>query len=113
MNGLQTSSEWQDFFHHPRGSMLAFYNLSFAIGALAAVVPFPFGAYFADHIGRRWGIVCGNVVTIIGTILQAAAQNCEPKPDGEPLSPSAECALMGIVNSSHVCHCPYYPWRGR
>jgi MFS family permease len=82
MNGLQASSEWQDFFGHPRGSMLAFYNLSFAIGALAAVVPFPFGAYFADHIGRRCGIVCGNVVTIIGTILQAGAQNCQSTTPG-------------------------------
>ncbi|KAI0139968.1 hexose transporter protein [Hypoxylon sp. NC0597] len=75
MNALQTSQEWQDFFNHPRGSLLAFYNLSFAIGALVAVFPFPWGAYFADHIGRRWGIVCGNIVTIIGAILQSAAQN--------------------------------------
>ncbi|OTA91060.1 hypothetical protein M434DRAFT_22637 [Hypoxylon sp. CO27-5] len=77
MNALQTSQQWQNFFNHPRGSLLAFYNLSFAIGALVAVFPFPWGAYFADHIGRRWGIVCGNVVTIIGAVLQSAAQNCE------------------------------------
>lgn len=77
MNALQTSQEWQDFFGHPRGSLLALYNLSFAIGALVAVFPFPWGAYFADHIGRRWGIVCGNIVTIIGAVLQSAAQNCE------------------------------------
>lgn len=77
MNALQTSTEWQNFFNHPRGSLLAFYNLSFAIGALAAVFPFPWGAYFADKIGRRWGIVCGNIVTIIGTVLQSSAQNCK------------------------------------
>ncbi|KFY32658.1 hypothetical protein V495_08845 [Pseudogymnoascus sp. VKM F-4514 (FW-929)] len=64
MNALQTSQEWQNFFGHPHGSLLALYNLSFAIGALIAVVPFPFGSYFADKIGRRWAIVCGNMVSI-------------------------------------------------
>lgn len=77
MNALQTSVEWQNFFNHPRGSLLAFYNLSFAIGALIAVFPFPIGAFFADKYGRRWGIIAGNIVTIIGTILQASSQNCK------------------------------------
>lgn len=77
MNALQTSQEWQNFFNRPRGSLLALYNLSFSIGALLAVFPFPWGAYFADHIGRRRGVACGNIVTIIGAILQSAAQNCE------------------------------------
>ncbi|KAJ5812454.1 hexose transporter protein [Penicillium riverlandense] len=97
MNALQTSTQWQNFFGHPRGSLLAFYNLSFAIGALAAVIPFPWGAYFADKIGRRWGIVCGNVVTIIGTILQAASQNF-------PMFVIARVLLgMGVTISQSNC----------
>ncbi|KAI1095305.1 general substrate transporter [Rostrohypoxylon terebratum] len=75
MNALQTSQEWQNFFGHPRGSLLALYNLSFGLGALVAVFSFPWGGYFADNIGRRWGTVCGNVVTIVGAVLQSAAQN--------------------------------------
>ena len=53
MNALQTSSQWQNYFGHPRGSLLAFYNLSFALGQLVAILPFPFPPTIADKLGRR------------------------------------------------------------
>lgn len=114
MNALQTSTEWQNFFNHPRGSLLAFYNLSFAIGALLAVFPFPWGAYFADKIGRRWGTVCGNIVTIIGTVLQTSAQNCK---QGSQKIIMRYLSWIKVVNgvhfSSYVCYCSSSAWHGR
>ncbi|KAL7937575.1 general substrate transporter [Trichoderma chlorosporum] len=56
MNALQTSGQWQDYFHHPRGSFLAFYNLAFALGQLVAVIPFP-------------------IIAIIGVAVQSASIN--------------------------------------
>ena len=93
MNALQTSTEWQNYFGHPRGSLLALYNLSFALGQLFAVVPFPFGAVFADKLGRRWGVVIGATVTLIGAILQGVSQNCESS--SHPDLPSNDCTTYG------------------
>lgn len=73
MNALQTSGQWQDYFHHPRGSLLAFYNLAFGLGQLLAVIPFPFPATIADKLGRRWGIVIGSIIAIIGVAIQSAS----------------------------------------
>ena len=76
MNALQTSSQWQDYFGHPRGSLLAFYNLSFALGQLVAILPFPFPPTIADKLGRRWGIVIGSIISLIGVAIQSASMNC-------------------------------------
>ncbi|KAH0525239.1 hypothetical protein TsFJ059_007630 [Trichoderma semiorbis] len=75
MNALQTSGQWQNYFHHPRGSLLAFYNLAFALGQLIAVIPFPFPATIADKLGRRWGVVIGSIIAIIGVAVQSASIN--------------------------------------
>jgi MFS family permease len=77
MNALQTSDQWQNYFHHPRGSRLAVFNLIFAIGQLGAILPFPIGAWIADHLGRRWGIVIGSIVSLIGCALQTAGITCK------------------------------------
>jgi sugar phosphate permease len=76
MNALQTSEQWQNYFGHPRGSLLAFYNLSFALGQLVAVVPFAVPATIADKLGRRWGVIIGSVVSIVGVALQSGAMDC-------------------------------------
>ncbi|KAL1980821.1 hypothetical protein VTN96DRAFT_3516 [Rasamsonia emersonii] len=75
MNALQTSEQWQNYFGHPRGSLLAFYNLSFALGQLIAVIPFPFPATIADKLGRRSGVVIGSIIAIIGVAIQSASIN--------------------------------------
>jgi MFS family permease len=77
MNALQTSGQWQNYFNHPRGSLLAFYNLAFALGQLVAVIPFPFPATIADKLGRRWGVVIGSIIAIIGVAVQSASINGE------------------------------------
>ncbi|KAH8804366.1 hypothetical protein F5884DRAFT_883775 [Xylogone sp. PMI_703] len=75
MNALQTSDQWQDYFNHPRGSILAVFNLIFAIGQLAAILSFPVGAYIADHWGRRGGVMVGSIISTIDCALQTASIN--------------------------------------
>ncbi|RFU25255.1 hypothetical protein B7463_g11079, partial [Scytalidium lignicola] len=58
-----------------KGSILSLFNLIFGIGQLAAILPFPFGAYIADHWGRRWGIMIGSIISLIGCALQTASVN--------------------------------------
>jgi hypothetical protein len=75
MNALQTSTQWQSYFNHPTGGTLAFFNLSFGLGQLVAVLS-SIPVLIADKLGRRWGIVIGSIVAIIGVAVQTSSQNC-------------------------------------
>lgn len=70
MNGLQALSYWQDFFDHPGGSILGFYNASMSLGSLIGL---PFCPYIVDHWGRKMGILIGSVFLILGVALQSGA----------------------------------------
>lgn len=72
MNGLQTLEFWQDYFHHPKGSLLGLLNCIMSVGSLCAI---PFVPYAADILGRRIGIVIGCVIMIFGVILQSISIN--------------------------------------
>lgn len=97
MNALQTSGQWQDYFHHPRGSLLAFYNLAFGLGQLLAVVPFPFPATIADKLGRRWGIVIGSIIAIIGVAIQSASIDGEKRKACPLFSPCSQRMLTVVI----------------
>ncbi|KAL0576590.1 hypothetical protein V5O48_005383 [Marasmius crinis-equi] len=72
MNGLQTVKSFDTFFHSPRSALL---GLMSAIYSLGAMVVLPFVPWVSDHWGRRWAIILGSVLMIIGAALQAAAVN--------------------------------------
>ncbi|KAG6819636.1 hypothetical protein H0H93_009988 [Arthromyces matolae] len=72
MNGLQSLSQWNDFFNSPHGGTLGLFNAIQNIGSLAA---YPFAPYLSDGIGRRRTIILGAAIMCIATILQTAAQN--------------------------------------
>ncbi|KAJ0422802.1 general substrate transporter [Aspergillus carlsbadensis] len=72
MNGLQAVEGWRSYFGEPRGATLGLFNGAYPIGGLVAV---PFISTLNDHLGRRWGIVTGAIICIIGAALQGAAQN--------------------------------------
>jgi len=42
------------------------------VGQLAAL---PFCAFACDHFGRKWTLVLGASIILVGTVLQGAAQN--------------------------------------
>ncbi|KAF9266151.1 hexose transporter [Marasmius fiardii PR-910] len=72
MNGLQTVESFDTFFHSPRSTLL---GLMSAIYSLGAIVVLPVVPWVSDHWGRRWAIVVGSILMIIGAAIQAAAVN--------------------------------------
>ncbi|KAK1234333.1 hypothetical protein PQX77_002472 [Marasmius sp. AFHP31] len=72
MNGLQTVKSFDTFFESPRSTLL---GLMSAIYSLGAIVVLPAVPWVSDNWGRRWAIVFGSILMIIGAAIQAAAQN--------------------------------------
>ncbi|PGH19175.1 hypothetical protein AJ80_04144 [Polytolypa hystricis UAMH7299] len=72
MNGLQSLSYWQDFFGEPEGAALGILTASYNLGAITSL---PFVPIISDHVGRRWSIMFGSVVMIVGAIMQAFSVN--------------------------------------
>ncbi|KAL5363461.1 general substrate transporter [Aspergillus floccosus] len=67
LNGLQTMAPWRDYFGNPTGSSLGFLTAIQNIGGICALL---FSSYIADQLGRRIGVVIGNVVILVGTVIQ-------------------------------------------
>ena len=72
MNGMQALSYWKDYFGDPKGGKLGLLVACYNLGALTSI---PFVALFSDRFGRRWSIIFGSVIMIIGSIMQGLAQN--------------------------------------
>ncbi|KAI9733121.1 MAG: hypothetical protein M1834_003668 [Cirrosporium novae-zelandiae] len=72
MNGLQILSYWQDYFNHPHGSQLGLLNCIMSVGGLCAL---PIVPYIADYLGRRMGIVIGDILMLVGVVLQGVSTN--------------------------------------
>lgn len=72
MNGLQAVPNWITFFNNPESAILGFLNASYSLGAMIGI---PFIPFVSHRVGRRYTIVTGSCIMIIGAILQGAAQN--------------------------------------
>ena len=72
MNNLQTLTVWQEYFHHPQGSLLGVFNSIQSIGGIAGL---PVAPYLNDWLGRRMTVFIGAIIIIIGVVLQGTAQN--------------------------------------
>jgi len=72
MNGLQSLSQWQDYFQHPTGGTLGLVNAMLQAGGVCAV---PLSAHLTDWFGRKLSIAIGCVIIIVGVIMQTAASN--------------------------------------
>ena len=72
LNGLQLLDEWQSFFGEPEGAMLGLIASGNRIGQfLSLFVTAP----LIERLGRRWPIVIGSSIVLLGVALQAGAQN--------------------------------------
>lgn len=70
MNGLQTLSQWRDYFDKPSGAVLGAMNAIFPVGKILAVVP---TAWLADRFGRKTPIWIGLLGLIGSTAIQASS----------------------------------------
>ncbi|ODV76853.1 hexose transporter [Suhomyces tanzawaensis NRRL Y-17324] len=72
LNGLQSLSTWQKAMGHPKGQKLG----ALSNGALYGnLVSFLFASYVSDKFGRKWCIMGGNFLTLVGAVLQGASTN--------------------------------------
>ena len=72
LNGLQSMSQWQDFFGSPTGTRLGSLSNGVIFGQILA---FPIAPWLCDHTGRRFPIFFGSLLLVVGSVLQCAAQN--------------------------------------
>ena len=72
VNALQSMDSWQDYFNHPKGSLLGLFTCIMSVGSITAI---PLVPYVADILGRRWGIIIGCVIMLLGVVLQSISIN--------------------------------------
>jgi MFS family permease len=72
MNGMQALTYWKEYFNHPKGGQLGLLVACYNLGAITSI---PFVSIVSDHVGRRWSIVFGSTIMIIGSIMQGLSQN--------------------------------------
>jgi sugar porter (SP) family MFS transporter len=70
MNGLQSISQWEDYFHKPSDSRLGLLNAIQNIGSLAS---YPFSPYLTDGVGRKKAVLFGALIMCGATAIQTAA----------------------------------------
>ncbi|KAL4766768.1 general substrate transporter [Aspergillus nidulans var. acristatus] len=72
MNGLNTLDYWQEYFNHPRGSILGLFNASMSLGSLIGLFFVP---YLIDNAGRKSGVFIGSLIMLLAVGLQSGARN--------------------------------------
>lgn len=70
MNSLQTLPSFVESFNNPHGAILGTMSNGIAIGTLISI---PFTMFVTDFFGRRWTIIVGCVIIILGSGLQGGA----------------------------------------
>ena len=61
-------------YDHPRSASLGLMASMYSLGSVAAL---PFVPNLVDKLGRRYPILLGGVMSIVGGILQGSALNCK------------------------------------
>jgi sugar porter (SP) family MFS transporter len=70
MNGLQSLTQWQEYFGRPTGALLGLVNAAQSAGS---IVVLPFVGMLSDKYGRRIVLFSGLIGVIIATIIQATS----------------------------------------
>ncbi|KFY23258.1 hypothetical protein V493_05976 [Pseudogymnoascus sp. VKM F-4281 (FW-2241)] len=74
MNGLQAMESWKTEFNIPSESARGLLNAIMSVGSICALPVVP---YTADILGRRWGIIIGCTIMILGVVLQSIGINLQ------------------------------------
>lgn len=72
MNGMQTLTYWQAYFHHPTGGQLGIFNGTQGLGGVVSQL---FLWWLVEKIGRKRTIIAGAVIIILGVFLQSFAHS--------------------------------------
>ncbi|KAL4876241.1 MFS transporter [Aspergillus karnatakaensis] len=72
LNGLQAVDRWQAHFDYPSSATLGLVSAAISIGSVAAVPAIPL---CNDRWGRRFSVIFGSFIVLIGVVIQTAAAN--------------------------------------
>ncbi|TPX09631.1 uncharacterized protein E0L32_009104 [Thyridium curvatum] len=72
INAVQIVPAWKDYFGHPSGGYQGILASSLPLGS---VIGLPFIPYVNDGYGRRWCIMFGSVLMVIGSLIQGLSIN--------------------------------------
>lgn len=82
VNTLQISQKWHEYFGNGRvnadgdfaieAGLLGFINSSYMLGSVFGV---PFAPWVAQKFGRRWSIMIGSIIMVVGALIQGFAQH--------------------------------------
>ena len=72
MNGLQSLTYWENYFHNPSASTLGLMNAIVPAGNFAINIFVP---YMADHWGRKRTLIIGLLVLFVGIGIQTGSVN--------------------------------------
>ena len=86
------------------GAVFALYSVGNILGCLVA-------APASDFFGRRYGMIAGSVFVIIGTVIQAAAQNVGMFMAGR-LFLGFGCTIAVTAATIYLVEISYPSWRG-
>lgn len=103
MNGLQSIENWQDYFNHPSGSKLGTLSNGVIIGNVITV---PFAPYLIEYIGRKWPIIIGTSIMILGAGIQAGSTNFEMFLGSRIVIGIGNC-LTQTASSVYLAECAY------
>ncbi|KAG2205912.1 hypothetical protein INT46_002532 [Mucor plumbeus] len=70
MSGILVNDRWLNLFGHPNATMQGLVVAIFELGAWFTAYP---TSWFMDRIGRRWTIMVGASIFIVGGVLQTAS----------------------------------------
>lgn len=72
LNGLQSLAYWRDYLGNPTGTTLGALTNGTIFGFIIGNTIAP---YIADKSGRRIAIISGQIIIIIGSVLQGVSTN--------------------------------------
>ncbi|KAK6203612.1 general substrate transporter [Scheffersomyces amazonensis] len=72
LNGLQSLARWKSDMDQPKGPVLGALNNGNTFGVMLS---FLVASYIADRVGRKYSIMFGSTLMIIGAILQGVSTN--------------------------------------
>ncbi|KAK5048626.1 hypothetical protein LTR84_005717 [Exophiala bonariae] len=108
MGGLLTLPPFLERFNHPTPTMLGFIVGAYDVGALLGVI---LCFLYAQIPGRRWTIVFGCIVTMVGAALQTAAFSVAQMIVGKIIAGMGVGAISATV-PMWIAECSHIHWRG-
>jgi sugar porter (SP) family MFS transporter len=72
INALQIVPFWKEYMGQPKGALKGIIAAAYSLGAILSL---PFIGTINDKFGRRWSILGGSLVMIIGALIQGFAQH--------------------------------------